>query len=55
MVDQYRVSRDEESRITFDPNVRGSAGHIVNLILKVVRASVESTHMIATLPDWDAG
>jgi predicted helicase len=55
MVDQYRVSCDEKSRIVFDPNVRGSAEHIVRLIPKVVGVSVESARVIASLPDWNAG
>jgi predicted helicase len=52
MIDQYRITTDTKSGITFDPNVRGSAEYVVDLIPKIVQVSVESARIIAGLPEW---
>ena len=52
LIDQYRITHDDKSRIAFDPNIKGSAEHIVDLVPKVIRVSVDSARIIAGLPEW---
>ena len=50
LIDQYRITHDDKSRIAFDPNIKGSAEHIVDLVPKVIRVSVDSAGSSRAFP-----
>ena len=50
LIDQYRITHDDKSRIAFDPNIKGSAEHHRRSVPKVIRVSVEIARIIASLP-----
>jgi len=49
VIDQYQVSTDKRSGITSDPNRDDEPEAIVRLVEKVVRVSVETVAIVATL------
>jgi predicted helicase len=49
VVDQYQVSTDKRSGITSDPNRDDEPEAIVRLVEKVVRVSVETVKIVASL------
>ena len=51
VVDQYRVKTDKRSGITSDPNRADDPEYIVRLVGQVVRVSLETVRIVASLPD----
>jgi predicted helicase len=52
VIDQYHVSEDDLSGIRFDPNRKADQEYVVRLIGQVVRLSVESSKIAASLPPF---
>jgi predicted helicase len=50
VVDQYRVTEDERSGITSDPNREDDAQYIVRLVGQVVRVGIETVRIVRSLP-----
>ncbi|MBI3416301.1 MAG: helicase [Verrucomicrobia bacterium] len=50
VIDQYRVTKDENGNITSDPNRPDDEQHIVRLIGQVITVSVETQKIIHALP-----
>jgi predicted helicase len=50
VIDQYQVSTDPRSGITTDPNRADDPESIVRLVERVVRVSVETVSIVASLP-----
>ncbi len=55
VIDQYRVTHDENGVITSDPNRLGDEQYIERLIRKVVIISLETIKIIGALPRIEAG
>jgi predicted helicase len=53
MIDQYKIFKDEKSKIVFDPNQTDSPKRLVGLVGKVTRVSIESARIIRSFPEWD--
>jgi predicted helicase len=51
VIDQYRVSEDARSGIRSDPNRPDDPEYIVRLVGQVVRVSVETVKIVASLPE----
>jgi predicted helicase len=51
IIDQYQVTEDSRSGIRFDPNRKDDPEYIVRLIGQVVRVSVDSVRINASLPE----
>jgi predicted helicase len=49
VIDQYQVSTDKRSGITTDPNRDDDPEHIVRLVERVVRVSVETVQVVREL------
>ncbi len=54
VIDQYRVTRDEQGQIASDPNRLDDEHYIVRLIGQVITVSVETQKIIGTLPEVKA-
>ena len=54
VIDQYRVTEDKRSGVRSDPNRPDDPDHIVNLVYRVVRVSVETVKIVAGLPPFAA-
>jgi len=50
VIDQYRVKTDKRSGITSDPNCADDPEYIVRLIGQVIRVSLETVHIVKSLP-----
>ena len=50
VIDQYRVSRDEQGNIVSDPNRRDDEQYIARLIGQVITVSLETMKIVAGLP-----
>ncbi len=50
MIDQYQVKTDARSGITSDPNNADDPEYIVRLVKQVVRVSLETARIVASLP-----
>jgi predicted helicase len=50
VIDQYRIKTDDRSGITSDPNNPDDPEYIVRLVGQVVRVSVETVKIVASLP-----
>ena len=50
VVDQYRVKSDARTGVESDPNRAGDERYVAELIGRVVRVSVETARVVATLP-----
>jgi predicted helicase len=55
VIDQYQVKTDARSGITSDPNNADDPEYIVRLVKQVVRVSLETTHIVTSLPSIAAG
>jgi predicted helicase len=51
VIDQYQVSEDKRSGIRSDPNRPDDEEYIVRLVGEVVRVSLETVRLVASLPD----
>ena len=51
MIDQYQVSTDKRSGIRSDPNRPDDEQYIVRLIGQVIRVSVDTVRLVASLPE----
>jgi len=50
VIDQYRVTRDEKGNIANDPNRLDDEQYIVRLIGQVITVSLETLHVVESLP-----
>ncbi len=50
MIDPYQVSTDKRSGLVTDPNRDDDPEFIVHLVERVVRVSVETVQIVASLP-----
>jgi predicted helicase len=50
VIDQYRVTRDEKGNIASDPNRLDDEQYIVRLIGQVITVSLETLHVVESLP-----
>jgi predicted helicase len=53
VIDQYRVTRNEQGNIISDPNRADDEQHIVRLIGQVIFVSLETMKIVETLPPLD--
>jgi len=51
VIDQYQVSEDNRSGIRSDPNRADDEEYIVRLVGQVVRVSLETVRIVASLPE----
>jgi predicted helicase len=51
VIDQYRVTRDERGDIASDPNRPDDEQYIIRLVAQVIAVSLETTKIVANLPD----
>jgi predicted helicase len=51
VIDQYQVSEDKRSGIRSDPNRADDPEYIVRLVGQVVRVSLETVRLVASLPE----
>jgi predicted helicase len=51
VIDQYRVTRDENNKIVSDPNRADDEEYVVRLIGQVVTVSVETMKLVKSLPE----
>ena len=51
IIDQYRVERDEDNKITSDPNRADDEDYIVRLIGQVITVSLETLKLVRSLPE----
>ena len=54
VIDQYRVSRDEEGNIASDPNRLDDEQYIVRLIGQVITVSLETLKVVKGFPEITA-
>jgi predicted helicase len=54
VIDQYRVTRDEQGNIASDPNRMDDEEYIVRLVGQVITVSLETRKIIETLPEMKA-
>ena len=54
VIDQYRVTKDDEGNITSDPNRMDDEEYIVRLIGQVVTVSLETLQVVKALPEITA-
>jgi hypothetical protein len=50
IIDQYRVTKDDQGNIVSDPNRADDEKYIVNLIEKVITVSLETIKIVNALP-----
>ena len=50
MIDQYRVTRDEQNNIVNDPNRPEDEEYIVRLIGQIITVSLETQKIVVALP-----
>jgi predicted helicase len=50
VIDQYRVTRDEQGHIASDPNRMDDEQYIVRLIGRVITVSLKTLEVIGSLP-----
>lgn len=50
VIDQYQVCTDKRSGITSDPNRAADPEYIVRLVAQVIRVSLETVKIVASLP-----
>jgi len=55
VIDQYRVTRDENGNIASDPNRENDEQYILRLVGQVVTVSLETVEIISRLPTVEAG
>jgi len=55
VLDQYRVTEDSKSGIRSDPNREDDPEYIVRLVGQVVRVSLETVRLVASLPPLAEG
>lgn len=53
VIDQYRVTRDENGNIVKDPNRRDDEQYIVRLVGRVIRVSIETMKIVNSLPVFE--
>jgi len=51
LIDQYRVTRDEQGNIASDPNRMDDEQYIVRLIGQVITISLETVKVVKGLPE----
>ena len=51
VIDQYRIKEDKRSGIVSDPNNPDDPEYIVRLVGRVIRVSLETVDIVASLPD----
>jgi len=51
VIDQYRVTRDEQGNIASDPNRMDDEEYIVRLIGQVITVSLETLRLVRELPE----
>jgi predicted helicase len=54
VIDQYRVTKDEEDNIISDPNRADDEKYVINLIRRVVTVSLETLTIVKSLPPLKA-
>jgi predicted helicase len=52
VIDQYRVTKDDQGNITSDPNRLDEEQYIVRLIGQVITVSLETQKIIKSLPEF---
>jgi predicted helicase len=50
VIDQYRVSKDENGNLASDPNRMDDEEYIVRLIGQVISVSLETQKLVSSLP-----
>ena len=54
VIDQYRVTKDEQGNIVSDPNRMDDEEYIVRLIRQVITVSLETLKVVKELPKLNA-
>ena len=52
VIDQYRVTRDDDGNIISDPNRSDDEEYIMRLISRVIKVSLETIKIVKSLPDF---